>query len=271
MTVRTIEGRDIGRLLWIESIAWRNGVQFGEAHFRSQIGIFPEGQLCFENEQGAVWGFVNLMRFRFSPRRRFGRSWGEITADGYITSHDTRGNWLFGVNLSVHPHGYFSGATEALLVAAAKVCASLHLKGIVLGGRMPGYARWLRRRARAGGPLDGSDITQARAYMETRVEDENGAARRLEPQLELYESFGLRILAPIPGYMPDEKSGNFGVAMTWANFLYFPYYLCPSRRVWDAVIYGPVGRMIERAYLGAMSRDRRDPRGAETGLPDPEI
>lgn len=269
MTVRTIELRDIPRLLWIESIAWRNGVQFGEAHFRSHLRIFPEGQLCFEDEQGAVWGFVNLMRFRFSPRRPLGRSWAEITADGHIATHDPRGNWLFGVNLSVHPHGYFSGATEALLVAAAKVCASLHLRGIMLGGRMPGYARWLRRRSREAVAPVVSDIALARSYMDARVEDENGVGRRLEPQLGLYESYGLRILAPIPGYMPDGKSGDFGVAMTWTNFLYYPYYLCPSRRFWNAIIYGPVGRRIERAYIRAQDGAPHAP-AAETELPDPE-
>jgi hypothetical protein len=257
MRVREIEDRDIERLRWIESIAWRNGVQFDGGHFRSQLAIFPEGQLCFEDEQGQIWGHVNLMKLRFDPRRPLAASWSETTADGYITSHDPRGNWLFGVNLSVHPHGNFIGAAEALIDAAARRCACMHLRGIALVGRMPGYTRWLRDRAREGCQRDGSALVTAREYMEMRVRGSNGTPRRLDPELGLYESFGLRILAPIPRYIPDKKSLDFGIAMVWSNFLYFPFYLCPSQRVWKKIVYGPVGQVLGRIYLRMVSRVRR--------------
>lgn len=249
MRVRQIRERDFERLKWIESIAWRNGVQFNDAHFGSQHRIFPEGQLCFEDEEGQIWGHVNLMRLRFDPRRPLAASWSEVTADGYITTHDPRGNWLFGVNLAVHPHGYFIGAAEALIDAAARRCACMHLRGIALVGRMPGYARWLRDRARAGHRLEGGDIRTAREYMEMRTRASDGTPRRLDPELGLYESFGLRILAPVPRYIADRKSLDFGIAMVWPNFLYYPFYLCPSRRAWGRIVYGPVGRVMGRIYL----------------------
>ena len=256
LIVRRIEEKDIDRLLWIEAIVWRNGVQFKEVHFRSQLKIFPEGQLCFEDEQGRIWGFVNLMKFKFDPRVPLASSWSEITADGCISSHDPGGNWLFGVNLSVHTHGYFSGAVEALLGAAARTCIYMHLKGILFGGRMPGYARWLRDQARTGSCLDGSDIEMARSYMKMRVGDDNGITRRLDPELDLYEKFGMSILGPVPKFMPDEKSLDFGVALVWSNVLYFPFYLCPSQRAWEKIIFGPVGRLIERTYLGLVKKVR---------------
>ena len=252
MGVNTIKEQDIERLLWIESIAWRNGIQFKEDHFRSQLNIFPEGQLCFEDDEGKIWGFVNLMKIRFDPRTPLARSWNEITADGYITSHDPQGNWLFGANLSVHPDGYFSRAAEALLVDAAKICGYQHLKGIVFGGRMPGYARWLRDQQSMGRILDGSDIEVARSYAELRIQGDDGRTRRLDPQLELYENFGVNILGPTPNFIPDEKSLDFGVVMTWSNVLYYPFYLCPTHRAWKKIIFGPAGRLIERAYLGAV-------------------
>jgi hypothetical protein len=254
MGVRTIEEQDIERLLWIESIAWRNGIQFKEDHFRSQINIFPEGQLCFEDDEGKIWGFVNLMKIRFDQREPLTRSWNEITADGYITSHDPQGNWLFGANLSVHTNGYFLGATEALLADAGRICVYQHLKGIVLVGRMPGYARWLRDQKSVGRILDGSDIEVARSYAEMRVQEGNGTTRRLDPQLELYENFGVRILGPIPNFIPDEKSLDFGIAMTWSNVLYFPFYLWPSHRVWKKIIFGPAGKLIAQIYLGAVDK-----------------
>ncbi|MEJ2745830.1 MAG: hypothetical protein P8123_09135 [bacterium] len=254
MRIREIEEGDIERLQWIESIAWRNGVQFCDRHFRSQLAIFPEGQLCFEDEQGQIWGCVNLMKLRFDPHRPLNASWSDITADGYITTHDPCGNWLFGVNLAVHPHGYFIGAAAALIDAAARRCAQMHLRGIVLVGRMPGYTRWLRDRARMGNRLDGEAIGTAREYMDARVQGSDGTPRRLDPELGLYESFGLRILSPIPRYIPDRKSLDFGIAMVWSNFLYYPFYLCPSRRVWDKIIFGAAGRVLGRIYLRMVSR-----------------
>ncbi len=269
MRVREIKERDLERLRWIESIAWRNGVQFDEGHFRSQLAIFPEGQLCFEDEQGHLWGLVNLMKIRFDPRRPPTGSWSEITADGYITSHDPRGNWLFGVNLSVHPHGYFTGAAEALIDEAARRCAYMHLRGIALVGRMPGYARWLRDRAREGCQRNGSSLVTAREYMETRVRGSDGSPRRLDPELSLYESFGLRILAPIPRYIPDGKSLDFGIAMAWSNFLYIPFYLCPSQRLWKKIVYGPMGQVLGHIYLRLVSRVRRHELGAQGLSSDP--
>lgn len=254
MRVREIEERDIDRLLWLESIVWRGAVQFKEEHLRSQIRIFPEGQLCFEDDEGEIWGFVNLMRFRFDPRSPLRGTWRGITADGYISTHDPRGNWLFGVNLSVHPHGFFTGATEALLGTAARVCASRHLKGIMFVGRMPGYARWLRARARSGTALDGADVEVARSYIDARRTEDDGRERRLDSQLAMYETFGLRILGPVPDFMDDEKSRDFGIAMVWSNFLYVPFYLFPSKRAWKAIVYGPVGRLIYRTYIGLVNR-----------------
>lgn len=254
MGVRKIEERDIDRLLWIESIVWRGAVQFREEHLRSQIRIFPDGQLCFEDEQGEIWGFVNLMRFIFDPRSPLRGTWRGITADGYISSHDPRGNWLFGVNLSVHPHGFFTGATEALLGTAARICASRHLKGIMFVGRMPGYARWLRARVRAGTALDGADVEVARSYIDARLTEDNGKGRRLDSQLAMYESFGLRIIGPVPDFMPDEKSRDFGIAMVWSNFLYVPFYLFPSKRVWKMILYGSAGRLMERLYIRLVNK-----------------
>lgn len=268
MGVRKIEERDMERLLWIESIAWRGSVQFDEKHLRSQIRIFPEGQLCSEDEQGEIWGFVNMMGFRFDPRRHLDASWSEITADGYITTHDPGGNWLFGVNLSVHPQGYFAGAADALIVGAAKVCASMHLRGILLVGRLPGYARWLRDQARAGRDLNGADIDLARSYVDTRVHGDNGNTRRLDPQVELYESFGMNILGPVANFIPDKKSLDFGVAMVWQNVLYFPFYLFPSTRAWKKIIYGPVGKMMERTYLGVLTKVQSSRFKAEIPGPD---
>lgn len=257
MKIREIDEKDIPRLLWIESIAWRNSVQFKESHFKSQLAIFPEGQLCFEDEQGEVWGFVTLMKIRFDPRVPLSGSWSEITADGYISSHDPGGDWLFGVNLSVHPHGYFMGAAEALIDAAARRCACMHLRGITIVGRMPGYAKWLRGRAREGNRCDGRDIDMAREYIEMRVRNSDGTARRLDPEVDLYESFGLCILAPIERYIPDENSRDFGVIMIWSNFMYIPFYFCPSRGMWEKIVFGPVGRVLGRIYLRLVNRNRR--------------
>jgi hypothetical protein len=254
--VRIIEERDIERLLWIESIVWRNGVQFKEEHLRSQLKIFPEGQLCFEDEQGKIWGFANMMQFRFDLRKPLAGSWGEITNNGYITTHDPGGNWLFGVNLSVHMHGFFLGATEALIVTAARICIYKHLRGILLVGRMPGYARWLRERASTDRDLDGSNVELARLYMESCVEDANGTIKRLDPQIELYESFGMNIIGLVAKFIPDEKSLDFGVSMVWPNILYFFFYLCPSRRVWKKIIFGTAGKHMERAYLGLLTRSQ---------------
>lgn len=109
---------------------------------RSQIVAFPEGQFVAELD-GEIVGhcatFIIGEAAAMAPH-----SWEEITGDGLASRHDETGDWLYGMEVNVDPANRRLRIGQRLYEARRALCEHLGLKGIVFGGRMPGYAK--RRR-----------------------------------------------------------------------------------------------------------------------------
>ena len=109
---------------------------------RSQIVAFPDGQ-CVAELDGEIVGqcatFIIDEAAAMAPH-----SWDEITGDGLASRHDSNGDWLYGMEVSVDPAHRRLRIGQRLYEARRTLCEHLGLKGIVFGGRMPGYAK--RRR-----------------------------------------------------------------------------------------------------------------------------
>lgn len=69
--------------------------------FASQIARFPEGQICIEDNGKVVASAISLI----VDYARYGdkHTYTQITGNGYLTTHDPRGDTLYGVDIFVHP------------------------------------------------------------------------------------------------------------------------------------------------------------------------
>ena len=109
---------------------------------RSQIVAFPDGQFVAELDGEIVGHCATFIIDEAAAMAPHG--WDEITGDGLASRHDSNGDWLYGMEVSVDPAHRRLRIGQRLYEARRTLCEHLGLKGIVFGGRMPGYAK--RRR-----------------------------------------------------------------------------------------------------------------------------
>ena len=66
-------------------------------------------------------------------------TYDEITGAAFLTTHDPKGDVLFGVDVFVSPDYHGMRLGRRLYEARKELCLSLNLKSIIAGGRIPNY------------------------------------------------------------------------------------------------------------------------------------
>lgn len=172
---------------------------FTEAMIRGQILNFPEGQFVVEYE-GVIVGhcatFIIDGDICLGPH-----TWSEITGGGYASRHDPEGDYLYGMEVCVHPEYRGMRIGSRLYQQRQVLCQDLNLKGIVFAGRMPGYAK---RKKKVGSPEEYLELVQAR-----KIRD---------PVLFFQLSNDFEPIGILYNYMHfDFESGGNAVHMIWRN------------------------------------------------------
>lgn len=105
--------------------------------FTQLIETFPEGQVCIEDNGIPVAVAFSLI-IDFSV---FGdnHSYAQITANDTYTTHDSEGDYLYGIEVIVDPEYRGLRLGRRLYDARKELAENLNLKGILIGGRIPGY------------------------------------------------------------------------------------------------------------------------------------
>ena len=108
-----------------------------EEEILALIKRFPEGQICIEDNGKAVAIALSLT-IDFSL---FGEqhSYAQIIAGGTFRSHDPEGDYLYGIEIFVDPDYQGMRLGRRLYDVRKELAENLNLKGILLGGRIPGY------------------------------------------------------------------------------------------------------------------------------------
>jgi len=166
---------------------------------RSQQTHFPQGQFVVEYE-GKLVGYCATFRIdeatALAPH-----TWVQITAGGMASRHKPDGNWLYGIEVVVHPDYRRMRIGQRLYQARKRLCMDLKLRGIVFGGRIPGLARNIQR---YGG---------AEAYVQAVQE---GRRRDLTLSFQLANDF--EVIGLLRNYVPsDHESLGYAVHLVWRN------------------------------------------------------
>ena len=165
----------------------------------AQIINFPEGQVVVEYEGdivGYAASFVIDEEAALSPH-----SWNEITGNGFGSRHNPKGDWLYGMEVCVDPERRRLRIGQRLYDARRELCERLGLKGIVFGGRMPG---WGRKRKQYPDPQDYLD-----AVMAQEIND---------PVIRFQTRMGFEPIGVLRKYMDyDNASGGSASHMVWRN------------------------------------------------------
>ncbi|MES1985196.1 MAG: GNAT family N-acetyltransferase [Pseudomonadota bacterium] len=172
---------------------------YSPATIRGQINNFTEG--CFVAlYDNKVVGYCATMRvskaMAFSPH-----DWEEITANGFGTRHSAAGEWLYGYEMAVDPRQRGLRIGQRLYDERKELAEQLDLHGIVIAGRLPGYARAKRR---IGTPQD---------YLEGVI-----AGKLRDPVLSFQLKNQFEPIGVLENYLPEDKASDGNAAhMVWRN------------------------------------------------------
>ena len=108
--------------------------------FSTLLSLFPEGQICIEDKGTVVAAALTLIIDEAALDRN--HSYEDIVSDGRFEKHDPDGDFLYGIDLFVHAEYRGMRLGRRLYDARKTLCEQLNLKGIIVGGRIPGYAKY---------------------------------------------------------------------------------------------------------------------------------
>jgi len=166
---------------------------------RSQQTHFPEGQFVVDYE-GVIVGYCATFRIdeatALAPH-----TWAQITGGGMASRHKPDGDWLYGMEVVVHPDYRRMRIGQRLYHARKRLCMDLKLRGIVFGGRLPGLAKNIAR------------YGSAQAYAQAVLD-----GKRRDQTLSFQLSNHFSMIGILRAYVPsDHESLGYAVHLVWRN------------------------------------------------------
>jgi len=234
LEVRNALLADIGQIAALSSRAYAGTGMTGYAEpmLTGQINHFPEGQFVVTAGERIV-GYCATLRVNEQACMK-PHSWSEITGNGYASTHNPHGDWLYGMEVCVDPEyrGYRIG--QRLYNARKQLAEELGLKGIVFAGRLPTLGKRLKR------------FDSVEAYVEAVKQKQ-----QRDPVLSFQLRNGFEIIGVIPHYLDaDAQSLGYGIHLAWRNPM-VPQEGDSTRRK----SYG--GRLAESVRVGTVQYKQR--------------
>lgn len=172
-----------------------------EKKFKAQLTTFPDGQICIEDHGKVVAAAFSVI----VDYDKFGdkHTYEEITGDAYITTHDPKGDVLYGVDVFVSPDYRGMRLGRRLYEGRKELCQNLNLKAIIAGGRIPNYTEYRH------------EMTP-QAYIEK-------VKKKLiyDPILSFQLANDFEVKAVLDAYLPEDKeSHGYATLLQWHNLYY---------------------------------------------------
>ncbi len=201
--VRPIKIEDFDQITALQLKCFPGMKTWTREQIESQLQIFPEGQICIESE-GKVVASSSSLVLDFAMYSDW-HSWREIADAGFIRNHNPEGNTLYGIEIMVDTEFRGMKLARRLYNARKKLAQQKNLMRIVLGGRIPGYAKH-------------KDEMTAREYVEKVM-----SKTLIDPVLTTQLSNGFVLKRLIKAYMhADKESLGYATLLEWTNLDYQP-------------------------------------------------
>ena len=162
--------------------------------YRKHIEIFPEGQFA-ALDGNKVIGATSSIRYHFNADANEHHTFLEIMGGGWFTTHEPNGEWLYGMDVSVHPDYRSKGIAKALYRARQYTCKQLGLKGQMTVGMLNGYSAV-------------SDHLSVEEYYK-KVKNQE----LFDPTVSVQEKVGFEIVGLMKDYLNDPTCGNAGAVI----------------------------------------------------------
>jgi ribosomal protein S18 acetylase RimI-like enzyme len=117
---------------------------FSADNYRKHMEIFPDGQymaVVRHPKRGeVVVGACSAIRTTFDFDH-IQHTFADLTDNGWLTNHQPDGDWLYGIDMSVHPKFRRRRIATRLYRVRSNLTRRLNLRGEMGGGMLPGYER----------------------------------------------------------------------------------------------------------------------------------
>lgn len=163
-------------------------------HYRKHLELFPEGQMVALTSANEVVGMTSTIRHRWTDAAH---TFLEAAQGLWLTSHDPAGDWLYGMDMGVHPVYRGQGIARKMYWARQHLCQLLGLQGQMTVGMLNGYATYAATMS---------------------VEDYYEAVRQgqvFDPTVSVQQRLGFKIMRFMPHYLDDPQCGHAGALMCW--------------------------------------------------------
>jgi len=203
LTLRQLQREDYADITSIMSSVYGKKWPLSGKKFFTQLDVFPEGQICIE-DHGAVIAAAFSVIVDYDD---FGdhHTYDEITGAAFLTTHDPKGDVLYGVDVFVSPDYHGMRLGRRLYEARKELCQSLNLKSIIAGGRIPNYK-------------DHAQQLTPQQYIEQVKRKEI-----YDPILTFQLSNEFEVKRVLKGYLPDDKESlGYATLLEWSNLYYDP-------------------------------------------------
>jgi ribosomal protein S18 acetylase RimI-like enzyme len=202
--IRNIRIDDIDKILQLQEVSFADMASYGmvwpASFLKKHIHIFPEGQLCAEIN-GEIVASASSLVVTLKPQYS-DHTWHDITGYGLFTTHDPKGDTLYGADISTHPKFQRKGIGTMLYNVRKNLVVRMNLRRIVIGGRLFNYYKYANKM---------SALEYSRKVIEEEIED---------PVLLFQLKNGFKFIKVIPNYLYDRRSMNYSNFLQWVNLYY---------------------------------------------------
>jgi len=165
------------------------------------IGRFPEGQICIEDNGVPVAIALSLIiDFSLYGEQH---TYDQIVGHDTFSTHDPEGDFLYGIEIFVDPDFQGMRLGRRLYDARKELAENLNLKGILLGGRIPGYHKYSK------------ELSPQKYILKVKNRELH------DPVLTFQLSNDFHVVNLLHNYWPgDHHSKGNAVLLEWLNIYY---------------------------------------------------
>lgn len=175
-------------------------ILFTEEDMLEHYRVFPEGTfMVMDGNRLVGMGAGIFLDFDFEHPQH---TLHGIAGPSGVEGHNPNGAWYYGTDISVHPDYRRRGIGKKLYELRKGVVRKYNKKGIIAGGVLPGYRKYL-------------DKMSAEEYV-----NKVSAGELYDPTLSFQIRNGFKVRGVLKDYFDDERSGSWASLIVWENPLY---------------------------------------------------
>lgn len=217
---------------------------------RKLITLFPEGQIVTVVDNKVVGCALSIVVDYNLVRND--HTYAEVTGNETFSTHNPKGNILYGIEVFVHPEYRGLRLARRMYEYRKELCETLNLKAIMFGGRIPNYHTY-------------SVSMRPKEYIQQVRKKEI-----FDPVLTFQIANDFHVRRVMKNYLPnDEESKHFACLLQWDNIYYeapTEDFVSPKKTVrvglvqWQMRSYSSIDELFEQVdyFVDAVSAYNSD-------------